>query len=260
MDAPRSSLPSKAFQSIALDTFERVVVVVLFGRFVFKMLHAPAGGVAFVVLLLLLSEILPVIFVLSRRRSEAVSRKFFDWVLGLSGATLPLLVTPTGPASLVPHGLRSDHADRFVLGNFSEAKPRTKFRPYRCKPGRQGHWTLSFCAASDVRGLYDLPYRLLACVSIVVERNALFGRVRHPSGAPAQGRAFPYARSGVPCLHCARSLSSGACDLLSFGQTKALGQLAAPISLPKGSDGDRQLVNPVREAQKQRALAKCCRC
>ena len=105
MDAPRSSLPSKAFQSIALDTFERVVVVVLFGRFVFKMLHAPAGGVAFVVLLLLLSEILPVIFVLSRRRSEAVSRKFFDWVLGLSGATLPLLVTPTGPASLVPHSI-----------------------------------------------------------------------------------------------------------------------------------------------------------
>jgi protein-S-isoprenylcysteine O-methyltransferase Ste14 len=105
MDAPRSGFPSKATQSIALDTFERVVVVVLFGRFVFKMLHAPAGGVAFVILLLLLSEILPVIFILSRRRSEAVSRKFSDWLLGLSGAILPLLVTPTGPTSLVPQGI-----------------------------------------------------------------------------------------------------------------------------------------------------------
>ena len=105
MDAPRSSLSSKAAQSIALDAFERLVVVFLFGRFALKMLDPPAAGVDFVTILILLSEILPVIFILSRRRSEAVSRRFSDWVLGLSGATLPLLVNPTGPASLVPHGI-----------------------------------------------------------------------------------------------------------------------------------------------------------
>ena len=105
MDAPRSSLSSKAARSIALDAFERLVVVFLFGRFALKMLDAPAAGVDFVTILILLSEILPVIFILSRRRSEAVSRRFSDWVLGLSGATLPLLVNPTGPASLVPHGI-----------------------------------------------------------------------------------------------------------------------------------------------------------
>jgi protein-S-isoprenylcysteine O-methyltransferase Ste14 len=105
MDTRFSNLSSKAAQSIALDTFERVVVVVLFGRFVFKMLQTPGASVAFIVLLLLLSEILPVIFILTRGRSEAVSRKFSDWLLGLSGAALPLLVTPTGSTSLVPHGI-----------------------------------------------------------------------------------------------------------------------------------------------------------
>jgi protein-S-isoprenylcysteine O-methyltransferase Ste14 len=105
MDAAHSSLSSKTARSIALDAFERLVVVVLFGRFAFKMLDAPAARVDFVTILILLSEILPVIFILSRRRSEAVSRRFSDWLLGLSGATVPLLVSPTGPASLAPHGI-----------------------------------------------------------------------------------------------------------------------------------------------------------
>jgi protein-S-isoprenylcysteine O-methyltransferase Ste14 len=102
MDTPRSGLSRDTIQSIALDAFERLVVVLLFGRFAFKMLAAPGREVDFVTVLLLVSEILPVIFILSRPRSDAVSRKLSDWLLGISGAIIPLLVTPTGPGSLVP--------------------------------------------------------------------------------------------------------------------------------------------------------------
>ncbi|HZP10267.1 isoprenylcysteine carboxylmethyltransferase family protein [Methyloceanibacter sp.] len=105
MDAPRSSLSRDTIQSIALDAFERLIVVFLFGRFAFKMLAAPGSEVDFVTVLILLSEILPVIFILSRRRSDAVSRKPSDWLLGISGAIIPLLVSPTGPGSLAPHGV-----------------------------------------------------------------------------------------------------------------------------------------------------------
>ncbi len=105
MDASRSGLSNDTVQSIALDAFERLVVVLLFVRFAFKMLAAPGGHVNFVTVLILFSEILPVIFILSRRRSDAVSRRLSDWLLGISGAIIPLLVSPTGPGSLVPLGV-----------------------------------------------------------------------------------------------------------------------------------------------------------
>jgi protein-S-isoprenylcysteine O-methyltransferase Ste14 len=90
---------------VALDIFERAVVVLLFARFVENMARASAGKVGWVTLLLIISEALPAIFILCRRFSAAVSRKFSDWLLGLLGATTPLLATPVAAISLAPPGI-----------------------------------------------------------------------------------------------------------------------------------------------------------
>ena len=77
---------------MVLDNFERVVVSMLFAYFVYHMLIATTAKPGLVTVALVVAESLPVVFTLSRRKLNAQSDKPGDWLLGLLGASLPLLV------------------------------------------------------------------------------------------------------------------------------------------------------------------------
>jgi protein-S-isoprenylcysteine O-methyltransferase Ste14 len=95
----------KLSRVILLDSFERAVVVLVFGRFAFVMLTGPAGKAGVLSLILLVSEGLPVFLILTRRRATALSDKTVDWLLALMGTILPLLAVPVAAGALVPAGL-----------------------------------------------------------------------------------------------------------------------------------------------------------
>jgi len=101
----RSWLPTiKISRMGLLDILERTVVVLVFCRFSFVMLSSPVGKEYVLKIILIVSESLPVIFILTRRQSKAFSEKILDWLLGPIGTILPLLAVPVAAGALVPAG------------------------------------------------------------------------------------------------------------------------------------------------------------
>jgi len=111
--APRSPIYSirswlskrEPLKVMALDIFERAVVVLVFGHFAFVMLTTPSGPAGLLSLVLLVSESLPVFLILTRGQSTAHSEKVGDWFLSLTGTILPLLAVPVAGGALVSAGL-----------------------------------------------------------------------------------------------------------------------------------------------------------
>jgi protein-S-isoprenylcysteine O-methyltransferase Ste14 len=88
-----------------LDFFERAVVMFVFIRFALIMLSPAPGTLHILRIVLLVSESLPVVLILTRRSSKARSDKPIDWLLGLTGTILPLLALPIATGPLVPVGV-----------------------------------------------------------------------------------------------------------------------------------------------------------
>jgi protein-S-isoprenylcysteine O-methyltransferase Ste14 len=98
--AGRSALTRKA---IALDLCERAFVAALFGNFAWRLLTSTAmEDLQLNILLLLVGELLPIVFVLLRAPSATLSQRPVDWAFGIMGTTAGLLVTPAEAAPLVP--------------------------------------------------------------------------------------------------------------------------------------------------------------
>ena len=96
---------STSKQRMLLEIFERAIVVLVFCRFVFAMLTAPAATADILRFFLIVSESLPVFLILARRQAKARSDKTVDWLLGLIGTILPLLAAPVGAGGLIPEWL-----------------------------------------------------------------------------------------------------------------------------------------------------------
>ena len=112
---PLSAIISK---DLALDLTERVVVLALFVHFADKMLgrlielvtlqiaHPELIGQVLTInaqaMLLVISEALGVVLILTRRRASALSSHPLDWALGFAGVSLPLLAVPAAASTLVP--------------------------------------------------------------------------------------------------------------------------------------------------------------
>jgi protein-S-isoprenylcysteine O-methyltransferase Ste14 len=94
-----SSMPSKA---IWLDAVERSIAILMFGPFVVRMVSGFQETDNIVALLSILSELLPVALILTRRLSISVSTKPLDWTLGIAGASAPLLTITTDANPLAP--------------------------------------------------------------------------------------------------------------------------------------------------------------
>lgn len=94
--------PPLSRQSVVLDICERAFVFVVFSRFAWVMLFGEGRPTNFLNVLLVVSEMIPFILIVLHSRSETLSRRPTDWLLGMTGATLPLLVQPAAVAALAP--------------------------------------------------------------------------------------------------------------------------------------------------------------
>jgi protein-S-isoprenylcysteine O-methyltransferase Ste14 len=83
-------------KSIALDLFERIVVIVMFCIFASVNLGLFLLTFDMRSLMLVISETLPLILVALRPPSPTLSEKPFDWFVGLGGSAFPLLVVAGG--------------------------------------------------------------------------------------------------------------------------------------------------------------------
>ena len=92
-------------QAVVLDICERVFVLIIFSRFAWFMLSGAGRPTNFLDMLLVVSEAIPFVLIMLRSRSETLSRRPTNWLLGMAGVTLPLLVHPAAVAPLVPANL-----------------------------------------------------------------------------------------------------------------------------------------------------------
>jgi protein-S-isoprenylcysteine O-methyltransferase Ste14 len=89
-------------QTVVLDICERAFVCIVFSHFAWLMLSGAARPTNFLDVLLVVSETMPFVLIMLRGRSETLSRRPTDWLLGMAGVTLPLLVQPAVVVPLVP--------------------------------------------------------------------------------------------------------------------------------------------------------------
>jgi len=89
-------------QTVVLDICERAFVFLIFSRFAWLMLSGATRPANFLDVMLVVSEAVPFVLIVLRSRSETLSRRPSDWLLGMTGVTLPLLVQPAVIAPLVP--------------------------------------------------------------------------------------------------------------------------------------------------------------
>jgi protein-S-isoprenylcysteine O-methyltransferase Ste14 len=117
--------PSKEYPLTdgVLDFAERAVVLILFIYFTNRMLprfvhliiteiaHPEllwlAASTNLQAVLLVISESLAVLLILTRRFATTVSKHPLDWVLSLTAANAPLLVVPAAPSAFVPYEVAS---------------------------------------------------------------------------------------------------------------------------------------------------------
>lgn len=97
-DVPRG-LTRKA---VALDLAERAFVSVFFFGFLYRLFFGFSGTVNVITLLLASSESLPFIYILLRVPSTTLSQRPTDWIFGIMGSIMPLLVTPNNITPLIP--------------------------------------------------------------------------------------------------------------------------------------------------------------
>jgi len=89
--AAMSALPMRV---IVLDICERVLIATIYGAFAWRMLADFSGSMDVSTVLIVLSEALPLIFVLLRAPSATLSQRPTDWAAAITATIAPLLVRP----------------------------------------------------------------------------------------------------------------------------------------------------------------------
>lgn len=102
-------------QGAVLDAVERLFVFAVFLRFVWFMLAGGERPAGVLDILLVVAEAIPIVLIMLRAKSETLSRLPADWLLGLAGVMLPLLVQPATVTPLVPAAVA---VAVMVLGTF----------------------------------------------------------------------------------------------------------------------------------------------
>ena len=94
---------------IWLDLVERTVVLTMFSVFALRLTAAFQLTTDIAIPLLLISEILPVLLIVSRKwsNSHAMSVNPFDWLLAFVGANTPMLAEAASQGSVIPQELCS---------------------------------------------------------------------------------------------------------------------------------------------------------
>jgi protein-S-isoprenylcysteine O-methyltransferase Ste14 len=84
---------------IVLDLCERVLIATIYGAFAWRMLADFSGTADVSTVLIVLSEALPLIFIILRAPSASLSQRPTDWAIAIIATIAPLLVRPTGDAA-----------------------------------------------------------------------------------------------------------------------------------------------------------------
>ena len=106
-------------KAIVLDLCERAIVSMVFLSFVYRMSSGfgkPGLITVLLVVLLVLSETLPFVYIVLRAPSITLSQTPSDWVFAILGTTLPLMV---GPAAGVPPLVPAAACLTLMLAGFS---------------------------------------------------------------------------------------------------------------------------------------------
>ncbi len=85
-----------------LDLIERIFVTILFAHFAGKMFVAYSADANIGIVLLVISEVLVMLLVLTRGKTEKISVNPTDWILAFAGTTAPLLAVPSLQNPIVP--------------------------------------------------------------------------------------------------------------------------------------------------------------
>ena len=84
------------------DLVEKLAVTALLGFLAMRLVPSAVRDGAYLNLVIVASEALGVLLVLLRRRTDQISDRGMDWVLGFGGSTAPLLVTSASGSPVVP--------------------------------------------------------------------------------------------------------------------------------------------------------------
>jgi len=87
---------------IAFDFCERVIIGCLFGSFAYRIASHFAITADLSTLLIIVSEALPIAFIIGRRPSATLSRQPTDWLVGIAATIAPLMITPNATGSIAP--------------------------------------------------------------------------------------------------------------------------------------------------------------
>ena len=95
------AVPGVTPKQLGLDIAERTFIVALFGHFAYAALSHYVETAEIISILMVAAETLPVVFIMTRAPSNAMSEHPMDWLLGILGTTMPLLVLPASTAHAV---------------------------------------------------------------------------------------------------------------------------------------------------------------
>lgn len=100
-EATVSPVPT-SFEITMLDVVERVIFAGISARFAVVMVQNLLAIPNIETFLMLVSELLPCTLIVFRKPSNAMSTRPADWLFGLAGSIMPLLIKPAPVAPLFP--------------------------------------------------------------------------------------------------------------------------------------------------------------
>jgi protein-S-isoprenylcysteine O-methyltransferase Ste14 len=92
----------RGWHRVDWDLVEKLAILGLYAVFLNRLLGPGLNSSNWLNLAIVASESLVVIFVLLRRKTSDISRRPYDWFIGVTGTGLPLLIQPVPEASFLP--------------------------------------------------------------------------------------------------------------------------------------------------------------
>lgn len=96
------AIKSPQLRLSTLDTVEKAILIPLYLVFCYRMIHGWLDTGSVVPLLYLGDQLVVLIFILVRRAAKDVSIRVDDWLFGLAGTFLPLLLAPPSANPVAP--------------------------------------------------------------------------------------------------------------------------------------------------------------
>ena len=90
------------FRLVDMDSIEKFTLVILFGFLLARMLAALFDNSSIINLIYVFDQLLVLVFILIRRKTEVITKRPSDWLIAFIGTFLPFLFVPVGSTPIVP--------------------------------------------------------------------------------------------------------------------------------------------------------------